>query len=261
MRKNTISRATAAESLSFDMLAVYSVNTTKAGGIRSVHEYLDTGTGEIIPADQLNIPVLDLRERLPARAKALASLRFEVQQFATFVLRFANLRRGITPGIGVLCQWYAEMHSRRSQDVRRYIPALHKAGVLAGETLLGPLFQRTGGKAREHLGEEYRAACIYSRLRMKAQPISTTRTRTGDAEVIATEVSQLEAQREADRVAWEWESFHLEQPHLGQPVHALQGCGPCRSGRAASDGHGGPCQVGKRAISRALGQGTPRLLQ
>lgn len=253
MRKNTINRATAAEPLSFDMLAAYSVNTTKAGRIRSVHEYLDTGTGEIIPADQLNIPVLDLRERLPARAKALASLRPEVRRFATFVLRFANLRRGITPDIGALCQWYAEMHDRRSQDVRRYIRPLYTAGVLAGETLLGPLFQRTGGRAREHLGEEYRAACIYSRLRMKSQAISTTRTRTGDAEVVAAEVSRLDAEHEADRVTWAWESFHLEQPHLGQLTHARQASGRHRSGRTVSAGHGGPCPVSERAISRALG--------
>lgn len=169
MRATTTQRSTCAEQVKFDSLAVYSVSTTKRGRVRCVSAYLDVDTGEVIPAEQLSIPILDLRDKLPARAEALDYLRPEVRQFAAFVLRFANKRRGISPGIDTLCRWYAEMHGRRSQDVRRYISKLTEVGVLAGENLLGPLFQRTGGRTKDHLGEEYRAWCTYTRLRASAQ--------------------------------------------------------------------------------------------
>jgi hypothetical protein len=167
MRAITTARNLNADDLRFDRLAIYSVSTTKAGKLRSIEAYLDLDTGEIIPADQLAMPVLDLREKLPARCKALESLRPEVRHFAAFILRFANKRRGISPGIDTLCRWYAEMHGRQSGHVRRYIPKLTEAGLLAGENLLGPLFQRTGGRVRDHLGEEYRSWCIYTRMRMQ----------------------------------------------------------------------------------------------
>lgn len=169
MRATTTARNPGAEQLTFDTLAVYSVSTTRAGKVRSVSAYIDQSTGEIIPAEQLSVPILDLREKLPARAKALDSLRPEVRKFALFVLRFANKRRGITPGIDTLCRLYADLHGRRSQDMRRHIPRLMQAGVLAGENLLGPLFQRTRGRTRDHLGEEYRAWCVYTRMRMQTR--------------------------------------------------------------------------------------------
>lgn len=168
MRASTTSRGVG-EQLSLDNLAVYSVSTTKAGKVRSISAYVDLSTGEIIPPEQLSIPILDFREKLPARAKALASLRPEVRKFAVFVLRFANKRRGITPGIDTLCRWYADMQGKRSQDIRRYIPKLTEADILAGENLLGPLFQRTGGSVKEHLGEEYRAWCLRTRLLMRSK--------------------------------------------------------------------------------------------
>ena len=134
--------------MSFDNLAVFSVNLTKAGEVRSIESYVCLNTGEIIPAEQLNIPTLDLRVKIPARCKALDSLRPEVQAFARFILRFANKRRGITPGVQALCDWYGTLYGKQSKHVRRYIPVLIKARILAGENLLGPLFQRTGGRAR-----------------------------------------------------------------------------------------------------------------
>jgi hypothetical protein len=169
MRASTTTRNISAEQLSSDKLAVYSVGTTKAGKVRSITAYIDLNTGEIIPADQLSIPTLDLREKLFARRKALESLRAEVRLFAVFVLHFANKRRGITPGVDTLCRWYADMQGKRSQDVRRYVPKLMEAGLLAGENLLGPLFQRTGGRVKDHLGEEFRAGCLNARMRWRSK--------------------------------------------------------------------------------------------
>lgn len=155
MTQGTIIRTSQTEAIKPDALAIHTISTTKAGKVRSVREYVNIETGEIIPAEQLRIPALDLREKLPARSAALGALRHEVRKFAEFILQFANKRRGITPGIDTLCQWYAELHGRQAGHIRRYIKPLTEAGILAGESLLGTLFQRTGGRARDHLGEEF----------------------------------------------------------------------------------------------------------
>lgn len=191
MQKKTISRVTESEELDLNRLAVYSVEKDKSGRIKKVIAYINMKTGELIPAEQLNIPCLDLRAKLPAKARVLEALRPEVREFAHFVLRFANHRRGITPSIGTLCHWYAEMHSRRSQDIRRYISVLTKSGVLAGETLLAPLFQRTGGTRKDHLGEEFRAECIFDRLRGRSRTMELTSMLAGNPEVVAAEVATL----------------------------------------------------------------------
>lgn len=146
--------------------------------LRKVTEYIDLMTGEIIPADAAQIPVLDLRGKQAQKDMVLAKLRPEVRAFAYFFLSYANKRRGITPGINTLCHWYADLTGKRADNIRRYIPELEAAGILANENLLGPLFQRTGGSARAHLGEEAAANARYMmqkaargfRIEHKARP-------------------------------------------------------------------------------------------
>jgi hypothetical protein len=164
-----ITRTVVAEELDSANLAILSVEADKRGKVKRVSEYMDSRAGEVIPAEQVRIPALDMRDRLPARERALKSLRPEVRQFARFVLKFANRRRGITPGIDTLCQWYADLCGKLAKNVRRHIPKLHEAGILAGENLLGPLFQRAGGSAVASLGEEMHAATTYARLRLRHQ--------------------------------------------------------------------------------------------
>lgn len=203
MRSSSITRTLSAEQISVDNLAVYTINTTQAGKVRSITSYIDMSTGEIIKAEDLSIGILDLREKLPARAKALASLRPEVRAFAFFVLRFVNKRRGITPGIDMLCQWFGQLNGKQTGHVRRYVPALLKAGILAGDTLLGPLFQRTGGTARSHLGEDFRAWCIYQQLERDGKgPTTTARPSSACPALVAAEVARLDAELQADAQAW-----------------------------------------------------------
>ncbi|KAI3590239.1 hypothetical protein D9X30_4847 [Cupriavidus sp. U2] len=148
-------------SINVESLAAWSISVTKAGKLRKVTEYIDMMTGEIIPADTVQIPVLDLRGKQAQKDMVLGKLRPEVRAFAYFVLGYANKRRGITPGINTLCHWYADLTGKRADNIRRCIPKLEAAGVLANENLLGPLFQRTGGSARAHLGEEAAANARY----------------------------------------------------------------------------------------------------
>lgn len=204
MRTKTIKRTTQADKIELDRLAVYSTDTTKAGRVRSVRDFIDMQSGEVVPAGQLSIGVLDLRKRYPAREAALASLRPEVRPFAFFVLRFANKRRGITPGIVVLCRWYADLHGKPFKNVRRYVPALLKAGILAGDTLLGPLFQRTGGRALDHLGEDFRAWCILQKLQRDDGTLERTAPQTpcSDPPSVAAEVARLDAELVADVQSW-----------------------------------------------------------
>lgn len=139
-----------------------------------VTEYVDTLTGAILQAAELRNskelwPVIHASERCLQREFILNSLRPEVREFAFFVLRFRNQRRGVTPGFGQLAKWYAELEGKRADNVRRYINPLEEAGIIAGDSLLGPLFQIAGKSvaAREHLCEDSNA---YSRLVLMRLP-------------------------------------------------------------------------------------------
>jgi hypothetical protein len=134
-----------------------------------VIQYLDTETGEILAADEAKTrpgfwPELHFSERFLQREEILRNLRVEVRHFARFVLKFRNLRRGITPGIDKLVKWYAELHKKKPHHVRRYVGKLKEAGVLAGEALLAPLFQRPGLKIRAagHIAEDAIAALQFA---------------------------------------------------------------------------------------------------
>lgn len=133
-----------------------------------ITEYVDTHTGEILEAKALRDnkelwPAFDFSERCLQRECILNNLRPEVREFALFVLRFKNQRRGVTPGFGQLVKWYAELTGKRADNVRRFIKPLEEAGIVAGDSLLGPLFQIAGKSvaAWEHLCEDSNA---YSRL-------------------------------------------------------------------------------------------------
>ena len=141
-----------------------------------VVEYLDQTTGEIIQAsDARNDPRLPQQiyvgEIQLLRESLMASLRKEVREFALFILRFRNSRRGISPEINTIVDWYAMIHGKRPSNVRRYVKALHEASFLAGESLLSPLFQRTGKTtiSKDHLGEDSAARSTLMKIRMKSK--------------------------------------------------------------------------------------------
>jgi hypothetical protein len=181
-------------------IAVLSVNYTKTGKIKKALECI-TRTGEIITTR--GVPSLDLGSKVEKRAAVLRKLRPEVRQFAEFVLKFANKRRGITPGIDTLADWYADLNAKRPDNVRRYIRPLIDAKVLMHDSLLGPAFQRTGGMAHDHLSEHEHAAGLYLWMRHRGFTLSAERRGApADADLVAAEVARLDAEMEAERAAW-----------------------------------------------------------
>lgn len=139
-----------------------------------ITEYVDMQTGEIIPAIALKNnpevwPTVHNSERMLQREFILHGLRDEVREFAVFILQFRNQRRGVTPGVEQLVKWYAEITGKQACHVRRYVPPLENAGVIAGSSVLGPLFQIAGRSvsANKHLGEDSEAARKFMLIRAK----------------------------------------------------------------------------------------------
>jgi hypothetical protein len=133
-----------------------------------VTEYVDVTTGEIIPAKDMKgrpgaCPVVRFSENTLRRQAVLDSLREELRSLALFILAFRNNRRGVTPEVHKLVEWYAHLHGQRASNVRRNVKSLEKAGILAGSSLLCPLFQFSGKrlKSREHQGEDVAASTKY----------------------------------------------------------------------------------------------------
>lgn len=132
-----------------------------------VIEYVNVFTGEIISAEQakelginsgIDVSILAMQ-----REYVLNLLRKEVREFALFLLKFRNNRRGITPDANEICKMYAEIHGLRASHVRRNIPKLKAAGILESIYMLTPLFQKAGKSmtARQHLSEDFKAQVIY----------------------------------------------------------------------------------------------------
>jgi len=139
-----------------------------------INEYLDRTTGEILSVNELRDskelwPAFDFSERCLQREFILDSLRPEVREFALFVLRFRNKRRGVSPSFEQLARWFAEITGKRADNVRRYIKPLEKARIIAGESLLGPLFQIAGRSVptSEHLAEDSNASAEFALLHLK----------------------------------------------------------------------------------------------
>ncbi|RQO35869.1 hypothetical protein DBR37_05785 [Herminiimonas sp. KBW02] len=145
-----------------------------------VYEYVDMTTGEIISASQLRndhevwAPI-HFSERALLRSALMNVLRKEVRAFAYFVLDFRNNRRGISPSIHALANWYARLHDKQSQHVRRYIQPMVEAGILAGESVLAPLFQISGKhtSAKDHTAEDFIASTRFI-LKLMCQPSKTS---------------------------------------------------------------------------------------
>lgn len=97
-----------------------------------VTEYVDMTIGEILSATQVRkMGVKEIRpDARVRRERILNGLRKEVRQFADFVLTFRNGRGGFAPGIDELVRWYAFLHDRRPNDVRRLVQRLVEGGVI-----------------------------------------------------------------------------------------------------------------------------------
>jgi len=149
-----------------DNYAVYSFDLDRRGSVKKVTAYVDLETGEIIPAGNVRIPKVDVAKRIKEKEAALKSMRPEVRKFALFVLRFRNRRRGLTPDLDTIGRWYSELCGKQVSHVRRYYPALRRAGILAGSNVLSPAWQMHTTRSKEHVAEdghatiEYMLACV-----------------------------------------------------------------------------------------------------
>ena len=127
-----------------------------------VTEFFDLATGEIISSQQakrLGVTEYDYEPLTWERNTILGEFRKEVLDFARFVLKFRNKRRGISPNIDQVVKYYAEYKDKNATKIRsRLLPHLMNK-VLANETLLMPPFQvndqRAGASA--HLSENSEA--------------------------------------------------------------------------------------------------------
>ena len=138
----------------------------------SVEEYLDKSTGEILTPDVAKklygIKEIDYGVLVMQRQYLLSKLRKEVREFALFVLKFRNKRRGVTPTIRVLCQWYAELNDMLPRNVYKYVTRLQEAGILSKDNpdVMAPLFQISGNNttAKSHLSEMSNATALFIKL-------------------------------------------------------------------------------------------------
>jgi len=133
-----------------------------------VKEYVDISTGEILSARrvlQIGIKPYNYVLIRQQQILVLGLLRKEVLNFANFLLMFRNKRRGISPDLDTICKWYADAHGVRKADVTRYVKPLKECGILASDTLMGPLFQIAGRNttAVDHLSEDLDASIRYTK--------------------------------------------------------------------------------------------------
>lgn len=127
---------------------------------QEVVEYLDIKTGEIISkatARRLGVVEYNYGIFVKERNEILDSFRKEVKDFAMFVLMFRNKRRGISPNIDQIVEYYSKYTGKRSSNIKsRLLPQImHR--VVASPTLLMPPFQigDKGTPAYEHLKEDF----------------------------------------------------------------------------------------------------------
>lgn len=120
-------------------LFVYTYKFARDSGRMHVVEYVDISTGEIIPKELAQIK--EIRpEAMLERFKRLDSLRVEVRNFCTFLLRFRNQACGFLVPISTLFKWYATLHNRKTSHVKRYLPVLIEAGILQDSITLDKIF-------------------------------------------------------------------------------------------------------------------------
>jgi len=139
---------------------------------QKVIEYLDPDTGEIIALKhfkQLGGVEYNYGVFAQERNEILDTLREEVKDFACFVLKFRNKRRGISPNLEKVLEYYSRFSSKRIDNIKsRLLPKLY-GKVLSNDNLLMPPFQFSGKneKAYSHIAEEFVAENTFIYLMRK----------------------------------------------------------------------------------------------
>ena len=137
-----------------------------------VTEFLDLTTGEIISsqkAKKLGVTEYDYEPLTWERNTILGEFRKEVLDFARFVLKFRNKRRGVSPNVQGVAVYYSKYTGKRADDIqRRIVPKLYGT-LLANDTLLMPPFQRNdrSATAAEHIAENTIAEFTFFQLMVR----------------------------------------------------------------------------------------------
>ena len=127
---------------------------------QKVVEYIDMSTGEIVQpklAKQLGLVEYNYGIFVKERNEILNSLRKEAREFAVFILLFRNKRRGLSPNIQQVSEYYSKYSGKRVNNIRtRLLPQIMQR-VVASDTLMMPPFQLSGKgvTAHEHLQEDF----------------------------------------------------------------------------------------------------------
>jgi hypothetical protein len=138
----------------------------------SVHELVDTETGEIFLASDVNRKYVEYHYLLLQRQAILESLRPEIKDLALFVLKFRDRRRGITPNVNKILRWYSEIHQKHYSNVLRHKKKLvGKILERSDDTLLTAYFQNPGRNtsAKDHKQVYLKSEIIYEREKTKAK--------------------------------------------------------------------------------------------
>ena len=123
-------------------------------------EYVNMWTGEIVSleeAKRLGAYEFDYGHAIKERYEILDGLRQEVKDFAVFVLQFRNKRRGLSPNLKQVVEYYSKYTGKRIDNIKsRLLPHIMNK-VVYSETLMMPPFQISGKKvqAHEHLHEDF----------------------------------------------------------------------------------------------------------
>lgn len=136
-----------------------------------VLEYVDISTGEIIPKELAH--VREIRpEAMLERFRRLDSLRVEVRNFCTFLLRFRNQACGFLVPISTLFKWYSILHNKKTSHVKRYIPVLIEAGILQDSITLDKIFMvnNPNRKASDAKGDLTKAQVIFDIIKLRQLP-------------------------------------------------------------------------------------------
>ena len=125
-----------------------------------VKEYVNLKTGEIISftfAKQIGVTEFDYEPLTQEKNEILDSFRKEVKDFALFVLVFRNKRRGLSPNIEQVVEYYSKYSGMRKNNIKaRLLPSIMQK-ILYSDTLMMPPFQINDRKAtaKEHLQEDF----------------------------------------------------------------------------------------------------------
>ncbi len=151
-------------------LFIYTYKFARDSGRMHIVEYIDVSTGEIIPKESAQIREIRPDSMLE-RFRRLDTLRVEVRNFCTFLLRFRNQACGFLVPISTLFKWYAVLQGRKTSHIKRYLPVLIEAGILQDSITLDKIFMVNNPtrRASDAKGDLTKAQVTFDIIKIKSE--------------------------------------------------------------------------------------------